>query len=46
MSEIGVRIASHGWLWKVFHSWWCEPCSVEVYHRRCPHCGKLKGDKK
>jgi rubrerythrin len=27
-------------------SWWCEPCSVEVYDRRCPHCGKLKGDPK
>lgn len=20
-------------------SWYCEPCAVEVYERRCPHCG-------
>lgn len=27
-------------------SWYCEPCAVAVYERRCPHCGKLKDDKK
>lgn len=26
-------------------SWWCEPCKVEVYARRCPHCGKLEKDR-
>lgn len=26
-------------------SWYCEPCAVEVYERRCPHCGKLEKDK-
>lgn len=26
-------------------SWYCEPCAVEVRERRCPHCGKLKGDR-
>lgn len=26
-------------------SWYCERCAVEVYERRCPHCGKLKGDR-
>jgi hypothetical protein len=25
-------------------SWYCEPCAVEVYGRRCLHCGKLKRD--
>lgn len=25
-------------------SWYCEPCAVEVYERRCPHCGKLERD--
>lgn len=28
-----------------FESWWCEKCSVEVYDRRCPHCGKTKREK-
>lgn len=23
-------------------SWYCEPCAVEVYSLRCPHCGKTK----
>lgn len=23
-------------------SWFCEPCKVEVYDRRCRHCGKLE----
>lgn len=26
-------------------SWFCDPCKVEVYERRCPHCGKLERDK-
>lgn len=26
-------------------SWYCEPCAVAVYERRCPHCGKLECDK-
>ena len=26
-------------------SWYCVPCAVEVYDRRCPHCGKLERDK-
>jgi hypothetical protein len=26
-------------------SWWCEKCFVEVYNRRCLHCGKLERDK-
>jgi hypothetical protein len=25
-------------------SWFCEPCKVEVYDRRCRHCGKLERD--
>jgi len=29
-----------------FESWWCERCKVEVYDRRCKHCGKLKWEKK
>lgn len=29
----------------VFKSWYCEPCAVEVYERRCPHCGKLQNEK-
>jgi len=24
------------------YSWFCDPCKVEVYERRCPHCGKLE----
>jgi hypothetical protein len=27
-------------------SWYCEACAVEVYDRRCPHCGKLKSEKR
>jgi len=27
-------------------SWYCDQCHVEVYERRCPHCGKLKRDPK
>lgn len=23
-------------------SWYCHKCAVEVYERRCPHCGKLE----
>lgn len=23
-------------------SWYCDQCHVEVYERRCPHCGKTK----
>jgi rubrerythrin len=26
-------------------SWYCEPCAVAVYDRRCPRCGKLERDK-
>lgn len=26
-------------------SWYCDQCHVEVYDRRCPHCGKLEKDK-
>lgn len=26
-------------------SWFCDPCKVEVYERRCPHCGKLEHEK-
>jgi predicted RNA-binding protein with PUA domain len=26
-------------------SWFCYQCKVEVYERRCPHCGKLERDK-
>jgi rubrerythrin len=26
-------------------SWYCDPCAVEVYERRCPHCGKTKREK-
>lgn len=29
----------------VRRSWYCDQCAVEVYDRRCQHCGKLKGDK-
>jgi hypothetical protein len=25
-------------------SWWCHKCCVEVYDRRCPHCGKRECD--
>lgn len=25
-------------------SWYCEPCSVEVYASCCPHCGKAEED--
>gem|GEM_PF-6690130 len=25
-------------------SWYCHKCAVEVYDRRCPHCGKLEDD--
>lgn len=25
-------------------SWYCDKCHVEVYERRCPHCGKLERD--
>lgn len=27
---------------RVTQSWYCERCAVEVYERRCLHCGKLK----
>lgn len=23
-------------------SWYCDQCHVEVYDRRCPHCGKTE----
>lgn len=23
-------------------SWYCDQCHVEVYERRCQHCGKTK----
>lgn len=26
-------------------SWYCGNCAVEVYERRCKHCGKLERDK-
>lgn len=26
------------------YSWFCDPCKVEVYERRCRHCGKLERD--
>jgi predicted RNA-binding protein with PUA domain len=26
-------------------SWYCEPCAVEVYDRRCPHCGKTERER-
>lgn len=26
-------------------SWFCDPCKVEVYERRCPHCGKLERER-
>lgn len=26
-------------------SWFCDPCKVEVYERRCPHCGKTEREK-
>ena len=29
----------------VREAWYCEPCAVAVYDRRCPHCGKLERDK-
>lgn len=31
--------------WRFGTSWYCEQCAVEVYERRCPHCGKLEKDK-
>lgn len=27
-------------------SWWCDQCSVEVYDRRCVHCGKTKRERR
>jgi hypothetical protein len=30
---------------KLPKSWWCDTDKVEVYDRRCPHCGKLERDK-
>lgn len=35
---------NEGWE-EVIKSWYCDPCSVEVYDRRCPHCGKTKREK-
>jgi hypothetical protein len=26
-------------------SWFCDPCKVEVYERRCPHCGKTERER-
>lgn len=26
----------------VNRSWYCDQCHVEVYERRCPHCGKTE----
>ena len=26
-------------------SWYCDQCCVEVYERRCPHCGKTEREK-
>lgn len=25
--------------------WYCDQCHVEVYDRRCQHCGKTKREK-
>jgi hypothetical protein len=27
-------------------SWYCEPCAIEVYQPRCPHCGKTHREKR
>jgi rubrerythrin len=27
-------------------SWYCDQCHVEVYERRCPHCGKTKNERR
>jgi hypothetical protein len=27
-------------------SWYCEPCAVEVYVLRCPHCGKTERERR
>ena len=26
-------------------SWWCKPCSVEVYSIHCKHCGKTEKER-
>lgn len=26
-------------------SWYCDQCAVEVYERRCPHCGKTRRER-
>lgn len=31
--------------WLRSRSWFCESCKVEVYERRCPHCGKTKRER-
>ena len=30
----------------VHKSWYSDQCHVEVYERRCPHCGKTKRESK
>lgn len=27
-------------------SWYCDQCQIEVYERRCPHCGKTWKEKR
>lgn len=31
---------------RALRSWYCEPCAVEVYQLRCPHCGKSKRERR
>lgn len=35
-----VRPAS----WSKVKSWWCQPCSQEVYSLRCKYCGKSEAE--